>query len=62
MRTMLVIFALLAAGTAAGAGFAYPTSYDYPWCASMVGSSAIPATALNRRERNAWRPRLAART
>jgi hypothetical protein len=27
MRTMLVIFALVAAGTAANAG-----SYDYPWC------------------------------
>ena len=32
MRTMLVIFALLAAGTAAIAGSAIPVSYDYPWC------------------------------
>ncbi len=34
MRTMLVILALLAAGTAAFAGSAsaYPVSYDYPWC------------------------------
>ena len=32
MRTMLVIFALLAAGTAASAGSALPISYDYPWC------------------------------
>ncbi|MFL5239213.1 MAG: DUF3551 domain-containing protein [Rhizomicrobium sp.] len=32
MRTMLVIFALLAAGTAANAGSALPVSYDYPWC------------------------------
>ena len=32
MRTMLVIFALLATGTAAVAGSAAPVSYDYPWC------------------------------
>jgi hypothetical protein len=32
MRTMLVIFALLAAGTAASAGSSLPISYDYPWC------------------------------
>jgi hypothetical protein len=32
MRTMLVIFALLAAGTATLAGSASPVSYDYPWC------------------------------
>lgn len=32
MRTMLVIFALLAAGSAAAAGSASPVSYDYPWC------------------------------
>jgi hypothetical protein len=32
MRTMLVIFALLAAGTAARAGSSLPISYDYPWC------------------------------
>jgi hypothetical protein len=30
--------------------------------ASMVESSAIPATALIRPESNAWRPRLAGRT
>nr|WP_284274702.1 DUF3551 domain-containing protein [Bradyrhizobium iriomotense] len=29
---MLVIFALLAAGTAASAGSSLPISYDYPWC------------------------------
>jgi len=32
MLTMLVIFASLAAGTAASAGSAIPISYDYPWC------------------------------
>jgi hypothetical protein len=32
MRTMLAILALLAAGTAARAGSAFPVSYDYPWC------------------------------
>jgi hypothetical protein len=32
MRTMLVILALLAAGTAANAGSPSPVSYDYPWC------------------------------
>ena len=32
MRTMLIIFALLAAGTASIAGSATPISYDYPWC------------------------------
>jgi Protein of unknown function (DUF3551) len=32
MLTMLVIFASLAAGTAASAGSALPISYDYPWC------------------------------
>lgn len=32
MRTMLVLFALLAAGTAAIAGPARPVSNDYPWC------------------------------
>jgi Protein of unknown function (DUF3551) len=32
MRTMLIIFALLVAGTASIAGSATPISYDYPWC------------------------------
>jgi Protein of unknown function (DUF3551) len=32
MRTMLVIFALLAARTAASAGSSLPISFDYPWC------------------------------
>jgi hypothetical protein len=35
MRTMLAIFALLAAGTTAafaGSASAAPVSYDYPWC------------------------------
>jgi len=32
MRTMLVMFALLAAGTAASAGPYLAISYDYPWC------------------------------
>ena len=32
MRTMLALFALLAAGTAASAGSSLPVSYDYPWC------------------------------
>jgi hypothetical protein len=32
MRTMLVIFASLATGTAAVAGSASGISYDYPWC------------------------------
>ena len=32
MRTIIVILALLAAGTAAIAGAASPVSYDYPWC------------------------------
>ena len=32
MRPMLIIFALLAAGTASIAGSATPISYDYPWC------------------------------
>ena len=32
MRTMLIIFASLAAGTPSIAGPASPISYDYPWC------------------------------
>ncbi|MBR0856025.1 DUF3551 domain-containing protein [Bradyrhizobium liaoningense] len=32
MRTVLVLSALLAAGTAAIAGPVSPVSYDYPWC------------------------------
>ena len=32
MRSMLVIFASLAAGTAASASSSLPISYDYPWC------------------------------
>jgi Protein of unknown function (DUF3551) len=32
MRTMLVMFALAAAGTAAGERSTLPVSYDYPWC------------------------------
>src|SRR5689334_25275774 len=32
MRTIIALLALLAAGTAASAGSAFPVSYDYPWC------------------------------
>jgi Protein of unknown function (DUF3551) len=32
MRTIIAISALLASGTAAMAGSAFPASYDYPWC------------------------------
>jgi hypothetical protein len=54
MRTMLVILALLAAGTAANAGSPSPVSYDYPWCV-MGGELGYSGGCSIRPEPNAWR-------
>lgn len=54
MRTILVIFALLAAGTAAVAGPAPPVSYDYPWC--VYGGELGPSgdCSYSTREQCLW--------